>query len=370
VAAYLDIDGIVGLAKEHHVDAIHPGYGFLSENPTFARACAKAGITFVGPTPELLDGLGDKLEEKKLAREASVPVVPGTEDPINDIDEAVRIAKEIGFPVIVKAAFGGGGRGMRVVKSERDLADKIAEASQEAQLAFGNGAVFVERFVKRARHIEVQILADAHGEVMHLFERDCSVQRRHQKVVEIAPAPNLSAKTRDELCDAAVRIAKTSGYVNVGTVEFLVDADTEEWYFIEVNPRVQVEHMVTEMVTGIDIVRAQILVAQGVKLHEAPLSLPEQSDVTPNGFAIQCRITTYRSPADLGIRLDGATAYSGAQLAPYYDSLLVKMTTWDTTLENACRRADRALREFRIRGVKTNIPFVENHGQSSGLPGG
>ena len=376
VAAYLDIDGIVGLAKEHHVNAIHPGYGFLSENPTFARACAKAGITFVGPTPELLDGLGDKLEAKKLASEANVPVVPGTEDPIDDIDEAVRIAKEIGFPVIVKAAFGGGGRGMRVVESERDLADKIAEASQEAQLAFGNGAVFVERFVKRARHIEVQILADAHGEVMHLFERDCSVQRRHQKVVEIAPAPNLSAKTRDELCDAAVRIAKTSGYVNAGTVEFLVNADTEEWYFIEVNPRVQVEHTVTEMVTGIDIVRAQILVAQGVKLHEAPLSLPEQSDVTPNGFAIQCRITTedpednfapdygrittYRSPAGLGIRLDGATAYSGAQLAPYYDSLLVKMTTWDTTLENACRRADRALREFRIRGVKTNIPFVEN----------
>lgn len=376
VAAYLDIDGIVGLAKEHHVDAIHPGYGFLSENPALARACAAAGIAFVGPTPELLDGLGDKLEAKKLATAANVQVVPGTEEPIDDVDEAVRVAKEIGFPVIVKAAFGGGGRGMRVVESESDLADKIAEASQEAQLAFGNGAVFVERFVKRARHIEVQILADAHGEVMHLFERDCSVQRRHQKVVEIAPAPNLSAKTRGELCDAAVRIAKASGYVNAGTVEFLVDADTEDWYFIEVNPRVQVEHTVTEMVTGIDIVRAQILVAQGVKLHEAPLSLPAQDELTPKGFAIQCRITTedpednfapdygrittYRSPAGLGIRLDGATAYSGAQLAPFYDSLLVKMTTWDTTLENACRRADRALREFRIRGVKTNIPFLEN----------
>ncbi len=376
VAAYLDIDGIVALAKEHHVDAIHPGYGFLSENPAFARACAKAGIKFVGPTPELLDGLGDKLEAKKLATKANVRVVPGTDDPIDDVDEAVRVAKEIGFPVIVKAAFGGGGRGMRVVESERDLKDKIAEASQEATLAFGNGAVFVERFVKRARHIEVQILADAHGEVMHLYERDCSVQRRHQKVVEIAPAPNLSAKTRGELCDAAVRIAKTAGYVNAGTVEFLVDADSEEWFFIEVNPRVQVEHTVTEMVTGIDIVRAQILVAQGVKLHEAPLSLPKQDEIKTNGFAIQCRITTedpednfapdygrittYRSPAGLGIRLDGATAYSGAQLQPYYDSLLVKMTTWDTTLDNACRRADRALREFRIRGVKTNIPFLEN----------
>ena len=376
VAAYLDIDGIVGLAKEHRVDAIHPGYGFLSENPALARACAKAGIQFVGPTPELLDSLGDKLEAKKLATKAKVRVVPGTDEPIDDVDEAVRVAKEIGFPVIVKAAFGGGGRGMRVVESEGDLEDKIAEASQEAALAFGNGAVFVERFVQKARHIEVQILADAHGEVMHLFERDCSVQRRHQKVVEIAPAPNLSAKTRGELCDAAVRIAEASGYVNAGTVEFLVDADSEEWFFIEVNPRVQVEHTVTEMVTGIDIVRAQILVAQGVKLHEAPLSLPKQDEIKTNGFAIQCRITTedpednfapdygristYRSPAGLGIRLDGATAYSGAQLQPYYDSLLVKMTAWDTTLENACRRADRALREFRIRGVKTNIPFLEN----------
>ena len=376
VAAYLDIDGIVGLAKEHHIDAIHPGYGFLSENPALARACGRAGIKFVGPTPELLDRLGDKLEAKKLATKANVHVVPGTDDPVDDVDEAARAAREIGFPVIVKAAFGGGGRGMRVVESEDDLKDRIAEARQEATLAFGNGAVFVERFVKRARHIEVQILADAHGEVMHLFERDCSVQRRHQKVVEIAPAPNLPAKIRGELCDAAVRIAKTAGYVNAGTVEFLVDADSEEWFFIEVNPRVQVEHTVTEMVTGIDIVRAQILVAQGMKLHEGRLSLPKQDEIKTNGFAIQCRITTedpednfapdygrittYRSPAGLGIRLDGATAYSGAQLQPYYDSLLVKMTAWDTTLDNACRRADRALREFRIRGVKTNIPFLEN----------
>ncbi len=376
VAAYLDIEGIVAVAKEHEVDAIHPGYGFLSENPAFARACGEAGITFVGPPPELLDSLGDKLSARKLAQKAGVAVVPGTEDPVADPAEAVEVARKIGFPVIVKAAFGGGGRGMRVVETEHDLAAKIEEAQKEATLAFGNGAVFVERFVPRARHIEVQVLADAHGGVMHLYERDCSVQRRHQKVVEVAPAANLSEKTRRALCDAAVSIARTSGYVNAGTVEFLVNADTEDWYFIEVNPRVQVEHTVTEMVTGVDIVRSQILIAQGAKLHDPPLNLPRQEDVRVNGFAIQCRvttedpednfapdygrITTYRSPAGLGIRLDGATAYAGAQLAPYYDSLLVKMSTWDSTLEGACRRADRALREFRIRGVKTNIPFVEN----------
>ena len=376
VGAYLDIEGIVGVAKERGVDAIHPGYGFLSENPDFARACAAAGITFVGPPPELLDALGDKTEAKKLAAKAEVPTVPGTPDAVADPVEALAAAREIGFPLIIKAAFGGGGRGMRVVEREEDLAARIEEAQKEAKLAFGNGAVFIERFVKRARHIEVQILADSHGDVLHLWERDCSVQRRHQKVVEVAPASNLSPKTRQGLCDAAVRLAREAGYVNAGTVEFLVDADTEEWFFIEVNPRVQVEHTVTEMVTGLDVVRSQILVAQGCKLHEAPLDLPRQADIVTRGHAIQCRITTedpendfspdygriatYRSPAGLGIRLDGASAYAGAQLVPYYDSLLVKMTTWDTTLPGACRRADRALREFRIRGVKTNIPFLEN----------
>ena len=376
VGAYLDIEGIVATAKENEVDLIHPGYGFLSENPGFAEACAKAGITFVGPPPRLLGLLGDKIAARKLAAEAGVRIVPGTNEPIGDPAKALETAKAVGLPVIIKAAFGGGGRGMRVVRDAADLPAKIEEAQKEALLAFGNGAVFIERFVGKARHIEVQILADSHGDVMHLWERDCSVQRRHQKVVEVAPASNLSERTRRELCDAAVELARAAGYVNAGTVEFLVDAETEEWYFIEVNPRVQVEHTVTEMVTGIDIVRSQILIAQGAKLHEAPLELPEQQGVQLRGYAIQCRITTedpednfspdygriqtYRSPAGFGIRLDGATAYAGAQLVPFYDSLLVKLTAWDNTLPGACRRADRALREFRIRGVKTNIPFLEN----------
>ena len=376
VAAYLDIAGIVAAAKENGVDLIHPGYGFLSENPQFAEACAQAGITFVGPKPRLLELLGDKIAARKLAVEAGVRIVPGTEEPVEGLSEALSTAQEIGLPVIIKAAFGGGGRGMRIVREEGELAAKIEEAQKEALLAFGNGAVFIERFVGKARHIEVQILADTHGNVMHLWERDCSVQRRHQKVVEVAPASNLSQKTRQELCDAAVKLAKSADYINAGTVEFLVDAETEEWYFIEVNPRVQVEHTVTEMVTGIDVVRSQILIAQGAKLHEEPLALPKQEDIHVRGHAIQCRITTedpednfspdygriqtYRSPAGFGIRLDGATAYSGAQLVPFYDSLLVKMTAWDTTLPGASRRADRALREFRIRGVKTNVPFLEN----------
>ena len=376
VAAYLDFEGIVATAKENGVDMIHPGYGFLSENPEFARACAANGITFVGPDPRLLELLGDKVAARKLATEAGVPVVPGSDGPIEDFASALETAKAVGLPVIIKAAFGGGGRGMRVVENEAELEAKIEEAQKEAKLAFGNGSVFIERFVGRARHIEVQILADSHGEVMHLYERDCSVQRRHQKVVELAPAPNLPAAVRDGLCAAAVKLAKSAGYVNAGTVEFLVDADTNEWFFIEVNPRVQVEHTVTEMVTGIDIVRSQILIAQGAKLHEAPLNLPKQEDVQIRGAAIQCRITTedpednfapdygriqtYRSPSGFGIRLDGATAYAGAQLVPYYDSLLVKLTAWDNDLLGACRRVDRALREFRIRGVKTNIPFLEN----------
>ena len=376
VAAYLDIEGIVAAAKENGVDLIHPGYGFLSENPQFAEACAQAGITFVGPKPRLLQLLGDKITARKLAVDAGVPIVPGTEEPVEDPKGALETAKAVGLPVIIKAAFGGGGRGMRVVTDEADLAAKIEEAQKEALLAFGNGAVFIERFVGKARHIEVQILADTHGNVMHLWERDCSVQRRHQKVVEVAPASNLSGKTRQELCEAAVKLAKAADYINAGTVEFLVDAETEEWYFIEVNPRVQVEHTVTEMVTGIDVVRSQILIAQGAKLHDEPLALPQQEDVHVRGHAIQCRITTedpednfspdygriqtYRSPAGFGIRLDGATAYSGAQLVPFYDSLLVKLTAWDNTLPAASRRSDRALREFRIRGVKTNIPFLEN----------
>jgi pyruvate carboxylase len=376
VEAYLDIAGIIALAKDKGVDAIHPGYGFLSENPAFARACAEAGLTFIGPTPVLLELLGDKTAARRLAASAGVPILPGTDEPIESAQQAHRVAREIGFPIIVKAAMGGGGRGMRVVRDEADLEARLEEAQGEARSAFGDASVFLEKYVARARHLEVQILADHHGNLLHLYERDCSVQRRHQKVVEVAPAANLPARVRNELCDAALSLARKANYRNAGTVEFLYDVDAQRWYFIEVNPRIQVEHTVTEMVTGIDLVQAQIRIAQGCALHDAPLSLPKQESVPLYGFALQCRVTTedpeknfapdygkistYRSPAGFGIRLDGGTAYAGAVLAAYYDSLLVKVTAWGLNLPEACRRMDRALREFRIRGVKTNIPFVEN----------
>jgi pyruvate carboxylase len=376
VEAYLDIAGIVALAKEKGVDAIHPGYGFLSENPALARACEKAGLIFIGPPPELLELLGDKTAARRLAASAGVPVLPGTENPVKSAAEAHKIALEIGYPVIVKAAMGGGGRGMRVVHSAAQLEALLEEAQGEARSAFGDASVFLEKYLPRARHLEVQILADHHGNLLHLYERDCSVQRRHQKVVEVAPAANLSASIRRELCDAAVQLARKANYRNAGTVEFLYDVDSLKWYFIEVNPRIQVEHTVTEMVTGIDLVRSQILVAQGHQLYQPPMDLPKQENVPLNGAALQCRVTTedpeknfspdygkistYRSPAGFGIRLDGGTAYAGAMLAAYYDSLLVKVTAWGANLPEACQRMDRALREFRIRGVKTNIPFVEN----------
>ncbi|MGB7284387.1 MAG: pyruvate carboxylase [Candidatus Acidiferrum sp.] len=376
VEAYLDIAGIVALAKEKDVDAIHPGYGFLSENSAFARGCEKAGIAFIGPTPKLLELLGDKTAARRLAASAGVPVLPGTPEPVSSASEARKLAAEIGYPVIVKAAMGGGGRGMRVVRSKAELESRLEEAQGEAKSAFGDASVFLEKYLPRARHIEVQILGDNHGNLLHLYERDCSVQRRHQKVVEVAPAANLPAAVRAELCDAAVRLARKANYRNAGTVEFLYDVDAKNVYFIEVNPRIQVEHTVTEMVTGIDLVRSQILVAQGHKLHDEPLALPQQENVPFYGAALQCRVTTedpeknfapdygklttYRSPAGFGIRLDGGTAYAGAVLAAYYDSLLVKVTAWGTKLPEACQRMDRALREFRIRGVKTNIPFLEN----------
>jgi pyruvate carboxylase len=376
VQAYLDVDHIVALAKDKGVDFIHPGYGFLSENPRLARACAEAGIQFVGPDASLLELLGDKTAARKLAQRAGIPVVPGTEKPVMQRDRARRVAQEIGFPLIIKAAFGGGGRGMRVVDRPGDFDARLEEAQREAAAAFGNGAVFLERYVRRARHVEVQILADRHGNVLHLFERDCSVQRRHQKVVEVAPAVGLDDAIRAALAQAAVTLARAAGYQNAGTVEFLVDADSGEWFFIEVNPRIQVEHTVTEVVTGIDLVRAQIQVAQGHALHDAVMGLPRQEDVRVNGYALQCRvttedpqnhftpdygkITTYRSPAGFGIRLDGGSAYGGAVITPYYDSLLVKITAWGRDFPQACQRMDRALREFRIRGVKTNIPFLEN----------
>jgi pyruvate carboxylase len=376
VQAYLDVDNIVALAAEKGVDAIHPGYGFLSENPALPRACERHGITFVGPSADLLELLGDKTAARRLAEAANIPTIPGTPEAITDPAAAGAAAAGIGFPLIVKAAFGGGGRGMRVVQTPDEFGARLEEARREAGASFGNDAVFLERYIPRAKHIEVQILGDKHGNILHLYERDCSVQRRHQKVVEVAPAVNLDPRIRQELADAAVRLAQSAKYYNAGTVEFLVDADRGEWFFIEVNPRVQVEHTVTEMVTGIDIVRSQILVAQGEELHGPALRLPQQHEVTLHGYALQCRVTTedpsngfmpdygriqtYRSPAGFGIRLDGASAYGGAIITPYYDSLLVKVTAWGRDFEQACQRMDRALREFRIRGVKTNIPFLEN----------
>ncbi len=377
VQAYLDVDNIVALAADKEVDAVHPGYGFLSENPALPRACARAGITFVGPSAEILETLGDKTAARRLAQQAGIPVVPGTENPIDPrAGNAHAIAEQIGFPLIVKAAFGGGGRGMRVVDSAGNFMSKLEEASQEAAAAFGNPAVFLERYIRRAKHVEVQIIADTHGNILHLYERDCSVQRRHQKIVEIAPAIGLPETVRGALAEAAVALTRAATYYNAGTVEFLVDADTYKWFFIEVNPRVQVEHTVTEMITGIDIVRTQIQVAQGLSLHDEEVGLPPQSDIPLHGTALQCRVTTedpannfvpdygkihtYRSPAGFGIRLDGGSAYNGAVISPYYDSLLVKVTAWGTNFKQACQRMDRALREFRIRGVKTNIPFLEN----------
>jgi pyruvate carboxylase len=376
VAAYLDIDGVIDLAKANGVDCIHPGYGFLSENAAFANACEANGISFVGPSSDLLARMGDKIEARKIADEANVPTLPGTEDPIADPNHALKTAKKIGFPLIIKAAFGGGGRGMRVVKDPKDLKASLEEAQGEAQRAFGNSAVFLERYIERAKHIEVQILGDKQGNVVHLHERDCSVQRRHQKVVEIAPSIGLPDEVREALCDAAVQIAKSIGYYSAGTVEFLYDLDSDEWFFIEMNPRIQVEHTVTEVITGIDIVRSQILIAEGHSLHSKTVGIPKQSEIARNGVAIQARITTedpeknfapdygkivnYRSAAGFGIRLDGAMGDTGAVITPYYDSLLVKLTASARTFELAIQRMDRALSEMRIRGVKTNIPFVEN----------
>jgi pyruvate carboxylase len=376
VQAYLDVEGIVALAAEKGVDAIHPGYGFLSENPALPEACVRHGVTFVGPNADTLRRLGDKTAARALATEAGVPVLHGTREPLRNHHGAARAAAGIGYPLIIKAAHGGGGRGMRVVLNPEELPGRFEEASSEAAAAFGNGEVFLERYVRRARHVEVQILGDRQGNIVHLWERDCSVQRRHQKVVEVAPAVGLADSIRKGLCEAAVRLTRAAGYHSAGTVEFLVDTESGEWFFIEVNPRVQVEHTVTEEVTGIDIVRAQIQVAQGLALHSTEMGIPRQEEITVSGFALQCRVTTedpanhflpdygkihtYRSPAGFGIRLDGASAYGGAVITPYYDSLLVKVTAWGNTLPQACQRMDRCLREFRIRGVKTNIPFLEN----------
>ncbi len=376
VGAYLDIDGIIALAKEREIDMIHPGYGFLSENAGFARACNEAGIIFVGPTADLLDLMGDKVAARNITKKLEIPTLPGTDKPVKDRDKAIETAREIGFPLIIKAAFGGGGRGMRVVQNPADLVNLLDEAQGEADRAFGNPAVFLERYVPRAKHIEVQVLGDQHGNVVHLHERDCSVQRRHQKVIEIAPSVGLDESVRHELCAAAARLAKEVGYNNAGTVEFLLDLDTNEWFFIEMNPRIQVEHTVTEVVTGIDLVRSQILIAQGKSMFGPEIDMPTQDKVPRNGVAVQCRITTedpeknfapdygriltYRSAAGFGVRLDGGMGDAGSVITPFYDSLLVKLTASGRTFDMALDRMDRALREFRIRGVKTNIPFLEN----------
>ena len=375
VAAYLAIDEIIRVARDCGADAIHPGYGLLSENPDLVDACERNGIVFIGPQASTMRALGDKASARRVAIEANVPVIPATEVLGDDMDDIKAQAAEIGYPLMLKASWGGGGRGMRPIEHPNELEDKVLEGRREAESAFGNGEGYLEKMITRARHVEVQILGDKHGEIFHLWERDCSVQRRNQKVVERAPAPYLTQKQRETLCDLGRRICAHVNYECAGTVEFLMDMDTEEFYFIEVNPRVQVEHTVTEEVTGIDIVQAQILIAEGKTIAEAT-GKANQSEVTLNGHALQTRITTedpqnnfipdygritaFRSATGMGIRLDGGTAYAGGVITRYYDSLLVKVTAWAPTPSKAIARMDRALREFRIRGVSTNIAFVEN----------
>ncbi|HSN90193.1 MAG TPA: pyruvate carboxylase [Anaeromyxobacteraceae bacterium] len=375
IDAYLGIEEIVDLARQKDVDAIHPGYGFLSESPEFAEACERAGIAFIGPTAEMQRRLGDKLAGRAAAQAAGVPTVPGTPEPILRDEDALLFARNHGYPIIVKAAAGGGGRGMRVACTREELLQGLVSARSEAKASFGNPAVFLERYLERPKHIEVQVLGDHHGNLVHLFERDCSIQRRHQKVVEFAPSLALSGAQRQAICDDALRIARSVGYRNAGTVEFLLDEEGRH-YFLEVNPRIQVEHTVTEMITGRNLVQAQILVAQGKRLSDLEIGIARQEDVQIRGCAIQCRITTedpqngfapdygvlkaYRSPGGFGVRLDAGSAFNGAVITPHYDSLLVKVTTWGLTLRNAAHVMHRSLQEFRVRGVKTNIAFLEN----------
>ncbi|MBY0136528.1 pyruvate carboxylase [Paracoccus yeei] len=375
VAAYLSIPEIIRVAKESGADAIHPGYGLLSENPDFVDACTQAGITFIGPSADTMRALGDKASARRVAIQAGVPVIPATEVLGDDMEAIRRDAAQIGYPLMLKASWGGGGRGMRPIMGPEELPEKVREGRREAEAAFGNGEGYLEKMILRARHVEVQLLGDSHGGLYHLYERDCTVQRRNQKVVERAPAPYLTPEQRAEVCELALKIGRAVGYQNAGTVEFLMDMDSEAFYFIEVNPRVQVEHTVTEEVTGIDIVQSQILIAEGATLAEAT-GVASQADVHLNGHALQCRVTTedplnnfipdygritaYRSATGNGIRLDGGTAYSGGVITRYYDSLLVKVTAHAQTPEKAIARMDRALREFRVRGVATNIEFVIN----------
>ena len=377
IKAYLDIEDILRIARDAGVDAIHPGYGFLSENPDFADACVSANIIFIGPTSGVMRALGNKVAARNLAQAAGVPVMPASDPLPQEPETCQRIARDIGYPVMLKASWGGGGRGMRVIENDAQLADQLEPARREAEAAFGNGEVYVEKLVRRARHVEVQLLGDTHGTLVHMFERDCTVQRRNQKVVERAPSPYFDQSRRDTLTGAAVKLGKAAGYCNAGTVEFLMDADTGAFYFIEVNPRIQVEHTVTEVVTGLDLVQAQILIADGGRIGElCETGIPAQKDIQLRGHALQCRVTTedpengfvpdygrikvYRGATGFGIRLDGGTAYSGAVITPFYDSMLEKVTAWGQSPAEAVARMDRALREFRIRGVATNLEFLEN----------
>jgi pyruvate carboxylase len=375
IRAYLDIPGIVALAKQHEVDAIHPGYGFLSENAAFAHACHEAGINFVGPRVEILEQLGDKVVARAIAGKAKVPILAGS-SAVKTNEEAHRVAAKLGFPVMVKASMGGGGRGMRVALNADKLDEALDQARREAGTAFGIADVFLEKYIARARHIEVQLLGDRHGNLVHLFERDCSLQRRHQKIVEIAPAVNLDPALRQRILDAALSVGRAVRLDNAGTVEFLVDADSGNFYFIEVNPRIQVEHTVTEEVTGYDVVKCQILIAQNKPLSDPEIGLGDQSQVVAHGYALQCRVTTedpannflpdygklsnYRSASGMGIRLDAGSAFTGAVITPFYDSMLVKVTAHGLRFVDAARRMLRSLQEFRVRGVKTNIPFLVN----------
>ncbi|MFT6659070.1 pyruvate carboxylase [Maritalea sp.] len=376
VEAYLQIDEYIRIAKQSGADAIHPGYGLLSESPEFVDACEDAGILFIGPKAETMRALGNKVAARNIAEKAGVPVVPATDPLPDDMDEIVRLAEQVGYPLMLKASWGGGGRGMRTIRDEKAVRGEVEEAKREAKAAFGKDEMYFEKLVERARHVEVQLIGDSHGNLVHLFERDCSVQRRNQKVVERAPAPYLSDEIREALTSAALKLGNSTGYRGAGTVEFLMDADSDAFYFIEVNPRIQVEHTVTEEVTGIDIVKAQIRIAEGATIGDKDSGIPTQKNIRLNGHALQCRVTTedpeenfipdygritaYRGATGFGVRLDGGTAYSGAVITRYYDPLLEKVTCWAQTPKEAIARMDRALREFRIRGVTTNLNFLEN----------
>ncbi|MBB6602722.1 pyruvate carboxylase [Bacillus pumilus] len=374
IDAYLDIEGIIEIAKRNDVDAIHPGYGFLSENIHFARRCEEEGIQFIGPTSQHLDMFGDKVKAREEAKKAGIPVIPGSDGPVDSVKEVEKFGEEYGYPFIIKASLGGGGRGMRIVRSKEELNEGYDRAKSEAKAAFGNDEVYVEKLIENPKHIEVQVIGDNHGNIIHLYERDCSVQRRHQKVIEVAPSVSLTDQLREDICEAAVKLARNVSYINAGTVEFLVA--NGEFYFIEVNPRVQVEHTITEMITGVDIVQTQILVAKGHDLHSNEVGIPKQEDIFTHGFAIQSRVTTedplnnfmpdtgkimaYRSGGGFGVRLDAGNSFQGAVITSYYDSLLVKLSTWALTFDQAAAKMVRNLQEFRIRGIKTNIPFLEN----------